>query len=638
MTSKKGEITHKTEINYKNLFIAQDQTLHEYEDGNPAYSRRFIKVLSFHPPGVAAVEDHTGAFHITTTGEDLYPHRFDRSFGYYYDRAAVVKNGKWFHIDLQGLRVYQDNYRWVGNFQEKLCAVRDMNDRFFHIDLEGRKIYTTTFAYVGDFKYGIAVARLDNGLAIHINQKGVPLYESRYYDLDNFHKGFAQAQDEWGWCHINLKGEPIYTERYQLVEPFYNGYARVVTFEGTSCIIDESGTLVKTIFNAEIDPDRNYQKLQTLFTHYWKQQTVVAAVKLGIFEYLSNGPKKLDQISDICQIEEKYCVKILYALIILRLLLKSGENYFLSKKGELLIKDHPNSLYASCLVFGEEHYHAWNYLAPFLQKHYANTVNNGEKSKMPKKQYRSAFELFYKEEFFTWINHHPEKAVLYHSAMAHYAERDYARIVEKFPFSILDIPLCTHHSRNNKTREKHQKSPIILDVGGGKGVLLRKLLLKYPDTRGILIDLEEGVNSAKSYLSQLLRQNRVQLITGDFFNNLHELLKYSPNLEENQQGFVDAIFLSRVLHDWDDQKVIKLLSNCRNVLKAGGKIYIIELVPPENPQYDIGVFLTLNLIAITGGKERTLREYEFLFGKCGLKLETSERLGLMTVLTVQPLL
>ncbi|MCF2138500.1 MAG: acetylserotonin O-methyltransferase [Candidatus Lokiarchaeota archaeon] len=620
---------------YQSFTIAPTMTHHLKSDGTPAYSARFQNVLSFHPPGVAAVVDNTGAFHITSTGEELYPHRFDRSFGYYYDYAAVVKNRNWFHIDLQGDRVYLDNYRWVGNFQEKFCAVRDMNNRFFHIDLEGKKIYTTTFVYVGDFKYGIAVARLDNGFAIHINQEGIPLYTSKYYDLDNFHKGFARARDKRGWCHIDMKGEPIYSERYQLVEPFYNGYARVVKFEGTSGIIDESGNWVNTIFNAETDPDHNHQKLQTLFTSYWKQQTVVAAVKLGIFEYLSNGPKKLDQISETCHIEVNYCEKILHALYVMKLLQKSKEYYTLTKKGELLTKDHPNSLYASCLVFGEEHYHAWNYLAPFLQKHYVNSKKFYEKNKNSNKQCRSAFELYYNEEFFKWINNRPEKAMLYHSAMAHYAERDYARIVEEFPFSIFDKSDWTNQSLNNKTREIHQEHPIILDIGGGKGVLLKKLLFKYPNTRGILIDLKEAVNSAKSYLTQLLQQNRVELIVGDFFNNLKEILKYSSILKENPQRLVDSIFLSRVLHDWDDQRVIKLLSNCHTILKEDGKIYIIELVPPENPQFDIGVFLTLNLIAITGGKERTIKDYEFIFNKCGFSLESSERLGLMTVLAAR---
>ena len=84
------------------------------------FNRFFKDALKFHAEGLAPVRDEKGWFHITAKGNDLYAKRYDRTFGYYFERSAVIEKGNWFHLDIQGNRTYSENYQWCGNYQQKV--------------------------------------------------------------------------------------------------------------------------------------------------------------------------------------------------------------------------------------------------------------------------------------------------------------------------------------------------------------------------------------------------------------------------------------------------------------------------------------------------------------------------------------
>ena len=68
--------------------ISSNGTHHILND-KPLYKTRFLKVLSFHKPGIAAVLDKSGAYHINLKGVPIYNKRFKTAFGYYQGLAAV---------------------------------------------------------------------------------------------------------------------------------------------------------------------------------------------------------------------------------------------------------------------------------------------------------------------------------------------------------------------------------------------------------------------------------------------------------------------------------------------------------------------------------------------------------------------
>jgi len=233
-------------MNWKDIKVSDDNTYFIF-DGKPIFGKIFIEVLKFHSPALAPVLDHSGAYHIDINGNELYANRYSRTFGFYSNRASVVENNQWFHINEKAERVYSASFLWTGNYQENICTVRTENNQYFHIDLNGNRIYKDNYFYAGDFKNGIACVKLHNGRFKHIDINGYFINNKSFLDLGVFHKNFAIAKDERGWFHIDKNGKELYKERYSMIEPFYNGFALVTQLENTKLIIDESGKKIIAI-------------------------------------------------------------------------------------------------------------------------------------------------------------------------------------------------------------------------------------------------------------------------------------------------------------------------------------------------------------------------------------------------------
>lgn len=233
-------------MNWQDIKVSSDNT-HFLFEGKQIFGKQFIEVLKFHSPGIAPVLDRSGAYHIDTSGNELYSNRYSRTFGYYCNRASVIDYNLWFHINEKGDRVYYDYYMWTGNYQENLCTVRDSDNNYFHIDLDGNRIYTDNYIYCGDYKDGIACVKTANGLFRHIDNKGNFLNDKSFLDLGIFHKNIATAMDKDGWFHIDKYGNEIYRHRFMNVEPFYNGFALVTQFDKSKIIIDEQGQKIITV-------------------------------------------------------------------------------------------------------------------------------------------------------------------------------------------------------------------------------------------------------------------------------------------------------------------------------------------------------------------------------------------------------
>jgi hypothetical protein len=122
-----------------------------------------------------------------------------------------------------------------------------MDGMYFHIDCQGLPLYEARWHYAGDYRDGIAVVQAEDGLSTHIDNLGRQVHRKWYMDLDVFHKGFARAKDESGWTHVDHCGNPVYARRFLSVEPFYNGQARVERFDGALEVINSAGITITQI-------------------------------------------------------------------------------------------------------------------------------------------------------------------------------------------------------------------------------------------------------------------------------------------------------------------------------------------------------------------------------------------------------
>lgn len=544
---------------WKKLTVSPDES-HHLLDGRPAYSKRFLKVLKFHLPGYAPAHDDTGAFHIDVEGNNIYPQRYLRTFGFYDSLAAVSSIQGWFHLKTNGKPLYSERYSWTGNYQEKLCTVRNSQGSYFHIDYRGKKSYQEFYRFAGDFRDGYAVVQNHEGLSTHINREGKFLHNRWLVDLDVFHKGFARAKDEKGWFHIDPSGKGLYSTRFEAIEPFYNGYARVETADGAILIIDERGLVSHNLRSPQSD---SFHAASAKLVSYWGLYTLHCASDLKIFDQLPSSPMA---IARQLNFPLDSVIRLLRALQEMGLVINENEErYLLTETGSYFTTHHDYSLANALQFWKEEHYASWQNL------HYSLQTGC------------SAFEKEHSISWFSWLRNHADKNILFHDVMETYARRDYQKIS-----SLLNM--------DNHTT--------VLDIGGSTGSLLIQLLNDNPHLNGILLDLPEIMDHIEF---KPLIKNRISLIKQDFFEPW-------PPFKS------DAIFLSRILHDWSDSQALALLHKARSCLADSPQstIYIVENL--LNTNTGAGGLLDLNMLIMTQGKERSLDQYKELLAKADLNI------------------
>jgi O-methyltransferase domain/Dimerisation domain len=149
---------------------------------------------------------------------------------------------------------------------------------------------------------------------------------------------------------------------------------------------------------------------------------------------------------------------------------------------------------------------------------------------------------------------------------------------------------------------------ILVDVAGGHGHILTSILQKYPDMRGVLLDIEHVIAGAGPLIAKAGVSDRCRTEIGDFF-------KAVP-------AGGDAYIMKHILHDWDDDRAETILRNIRVALdgKPDGRVILIEAVIAPGNQPDLSKFIDLEMLMLPGGRERTAEEFASLFGRSGLKL------------------
>lgn len=431
------------------LSVSADSRYHTHSDGTPAYTARFDEVLSFHDIDnayqVAPVCVKNKAWHINETGEAIYPHKFNRTFGFYCGLAAVVENDDWFHILPNGLAVYAQRYAFVGNYQQSIAVVCDKDGFYFHIDKLGQPLYEKKWIYCGDFREGIAVAQDENGLSTHIDKQGRYIHSCCFLDLDVFHKGFSRAKSDDGWHHIDKSGKPIYAQRYASVEPFYNGFSRVETHFGALQIINEQGYVVRELRAAKND---EFAALSADMVGYWRTFAIAAAADLKVFDYLPNNTAQLAiQTSTL----EKRLTRLLNALGELGLVKCEQNIWHVLPKGAFLNTNHAMSLASAAIEYRGELMQRWYNLTQLMQ------------------------EDIKADDIFKQVSLSEEHTKRHHKMLRSYALKDYQELV-----CYLDI----------------EKGDVVFDAAGGNGLLAQLVLDKFPSSNVILGDLEGVVDSS----------------------------------------------------------------------------------------------------------------------------------------------
>ena len=196
----------------------------------------------------------------------------------------------------------------------------------------------------------------------------------------------------------------------------------------------------------------------------------------------------------------------------------------------------------------------------------------------------TAFEHCFGASRFEWLEAHPEQEALFQHAMIALSQGANEAVAEAIDFTPFKC---------------------VVDVGGGHGQLLSAILARNPHLSGVLFDRLPSIEMAKTGLGGPLP--RTEFLAGDFFKGAPE------------GG--DVYILKRVIHDWDDERATAILRNCRNVMQPSGKVLLAERITEQGNDPDLNKYLDIVMLGITGGVERTEREFENLLARSGLRLE-----------------
>ncbi|MBA2748307.1 MAG: methyltransferase, partial [Tatlockia sp.] len=78
--------------------------------------------------------------------------------------------------------------------------------------------------------------------------------------------------------------------------------------------------------------------------------------------------------------------------------------------------------------------------------------------------------------------------------------------------------------------------------------------------------------------------------------------------------------MKHIIHDWDDERSMKILQNIRSAMNENGKVLICEMVVPEGNEPSPSKILDIQMLVCTGGKERTEDEFRRLLESSGFRL------------------
>ncbi len=308
--------------------------------------------------------------------------------------------------------------------------------------------------------------------------------------------------------------------------------------------------------------------LGEMITGYWTTQAVYVAAKLGISDLLQAGPQTSEQLAAETKTHAPSLFRLLRALASLGVYEQQADGrWAMTPKAEPLCSDVFGSQRALAIMSGEEHFVAAGELLYCVQ-----TGKRG-------------FDKLYGEPVFDWLSKHPEQAANFDQAMVSVHGRETGAMVEAYDFSTI---------------------PTVADVGGGNGSLLRGVLVRYPQVRGLLCDLPSVVERAKAAIQADGLKDRVQLVPTNFF--------------EAVPAGANAYLLRHIIHDWADDEALQILRNIRKVVPSDGRLLIIEGIVSPGNERQFTKLLDLAMLTLPGGKERTEAEYRELLAAAGFEL------------------
>jgi O-methyltransferase domain len=306
---------------------------------------------------------------------------------------------------------------------------------------------------------------------------------------------------------------------------------------------------------------------------YSRSRVLCAAARLGVADALGDEVRSVGFLAENCHADANSLYRLLRALASIGVTEETTPEHFrLTAFGKPLRKDEPQSVWPSVIFWADLLADEWSLLTECVR-----TGKPAAQVRDPKIPSR-------------WSQDPEANSSIFRAVMGTAPAEDYAPIAEVWDFS---------------------RAKLVADLGGGGGSLILAVLRLNPHLRGMLVDLEPSINAAKPRFSEEDPSSRCELIAAD--------------LTQSVPPGADVYMLKHVLHGRQDDVAITILKNCRAVTPQNGSLLIVEFILPPlvshaDPQLEGHLMSDLNMLAVTGGKERSEREWRTLLEAAGFIL------------------
>jgi len=295
---------------------------------------------------------------------------------------------------------------------------------------------------------------------------------------------------------------------------------------------------------------------------------LAAIAEIDVAGKLIQGPKSSEQLAKECNVNSSVLFRVLRTLSSVGIFKLLNDNEFaLTELAKPLLEEHPDTRHATAKMWGLES--NWQSYGAVL-----NNLRTGQ----------TAFESIFNCNSFEYYQNNMHSGSVFDSYMQERTKRDVSAIVRSYNFST---------------------AKSIIDIAGGSGILLSKILQTNPHLTAELFEQASVIKQAQELFTKHNISEQVKLTTGDLFNDV-------PSAGH------DLYLLKWIIHDWTDEQSVVILKNIRRSMCASARLLLIEQAIHED---NLESYRTdIAMLLVTGGQERTLEEYTNLLSQAGFEV------------------
>jgi hypothetical protein len=313
-------------------------------------------------------------------------------------------------------------------------------------------------------------------------------------------------------------------------------------------------------------------QVSRLATSYWVPQAIYVAAELGVADALGDDARSAAELARTVGADPDALERLLRALVAIEICsVDDAGRFVLTSLGACLRSDSRDSVRSWVLLVGGPH--CWGPWGRLVE-----CVRSG----------KSVPELDGRD---TWVepSDDPSASATFNQSMVQLTRHIAAAVAVSYDFAGMRT---------------------VVDVGGGYGALLPPILKSNPALRGIVFDLPRCRDGARALAEKVRLADRTEFVGGDFFTD-----RLPP---------ADAYLIKSVIHDWNDERSVAILRNIRAAMDASARLLVVEPIVPDRPgssPFDAMLAHTdLNMLVVTGGRERTEADFRSLIETAGLRV------------------